>query len=1786
MVEALKEKLELLKSRYDKEIFLDLALLNASVGNSDVAKLYIDEYKKQCSSTDIKVSCDTFNFILDINYHKRWKNYRRERNQNEKKRFAVTASLCRGDVLEIGCANGDLSSYISMYGHRIFGIDIDPVAVELARYKVWHFGLSDCYFNIDDANNLSLPDSAFDTVVLAEILEHVTEPQNVINEARRVCKNDGIIIISVPRGYRIPSPDHIHIFNKDKLMDMLKNSGVDEKYIHWENNVPDEWILCWFSNNKESKSKDEDIPLQDYFIPPHSLERLDCAGMVSIILPTYNGQAYIKEAIDSLLGQTYKNFELIVVDDGSTDKTYEKIKPYMDKGLIKYYYQENNGKPAAINKGIEIARGDYIWIFDDDDTALPKKLEVQMRHFLRNPNVDIIHTSSVYTDASNRCPLLVWEPSQIEQKDLLKNKLYGCLFHGTSVIVKSKCYSKVGKWDERLIRAQDYDMWIRLSRYFESSSILIPTVTYRQHKKVRGSKDKPIPIEEVVSATKEYEKIVMGKVYNDIPLEEIFPEIQKHPENTGLKVSALIERAYAMAKRDLFDYALKDLKEAFDLAVVNYPVNLTQRGIFFIKKLSNMKKNIFSQDIRNIINYFILLINIEIKSNEKNRKYVINDKIDSFNNAKKINEKKPLWPIIISTSVENINNKVKLFDNETSNFVRLTTMIIDGRYNDALEELGKINKCLFEKYQDVCNYIYSIIYLKIGNISKAFEYIKKVEKLDNDRCNLLFGDILLLQGDYYKANKRYEKISDVKLRKIRLFLCKLVSKGDISLKNHDDLVSKCVDIFKKNKYKLNVTYLPIVNGVTGGMKIIYEQINRLYSRGHKVEAISYYGNPNWFDLQVKVKKVNINDDISKYIKNTDAIVYTFWNQWYEINNFDNTIFLIQGDEFLFDDTKLNPVVKEAVKNSHVYSESKFLAVSEFLNKTIEKKFGRSCVAIKNAIDTEVFNSSSAIKNKEKSKVRIIIVGNAKLKFKGFEDIIKAFDIVKKKGYEFDVTWITQSKPIKYPDYIDVYENPPQDKIPELYREADIYICGSHYEAFSLPPLEAMASGCAVITTKNGGISDYAKDGYNCLMSEVGDYNSLAENIIKLIQDKELRKSIVKNGFKTVKNYTWDKAIDKLEEVLIYQYLDIKPVKSKYLKSNTLSLCIITKDEEKNIARCINSVKDVVDEIVVVDTGSKDKTVEIAESLGARVIHTKWEDDFSKARNTAIENAKSDWILFLDADEVVKREDVGKIRPLLEDDTVEAYMFKFVNYGGGSISTGRTTIHYNFKLFRNNGKLRYVYPIHENLKNVADNRSPIYKESGITILHYGYLNETRIEKNKTQRYINMLSEYLLTHPNDLFQHLNLGVEYFNAKEYDKALKHLQIVQKRIKTNSPLSVRLYIYLIQTYAEMKDYDTALKIVSSVKSAYEKIPDFHFLEGAIYFKQKRYQKAVETFNRCFSIGDCEGRANFIGGAGSYRAKYMIAHCREMQGDLNGAVKDYIKLLIARPGFKEVFIKLFDIFVKNERPEAVREFFDKYVDKKDPENYAILARLYMNIGKHEIAKRYLDDVKIDVQGLNNLKGMVYMGLKKYQDALKSFDMEYGRAKNTANYYKALCHIILKDFNQAKDAVWKLENSGDKKLFLTIIGELKAKFDEVKDDFFQLLEFLLTVDEFELFNNLLNIYANDFSRDDYVRYGKLMEKKGFEELALNAYITAADRNCQDAHVYRYLAQKALEKDMYDEALAMAGKALNLDSRDIESFVMIYRLYKTLKRKHETEHIKKIIRNIYPEIDIEELTAKS
>lgn len=101
----------------------------------------------------------------------------------------------------------------------------------------------------------------------------------------------------------------------------------------------------------------------------------------------------------------------------------------------------------------------------------------------------------------------------------------------------------------------------------------------------------------------------------------------------------------------------------------------------------------------------------------------------------------------------------------------------------------------------------------------------------------------------------------------------------------------------------------------------------------------------------------------------------------------------------------------------------------------------------------------------------------------------------------------------------------------------------------------------------------------------------------------------------------------------------------------------------------------------------------------------------------------------------------------------------------------------------------------------------------------------------------------------------------------------------------------------------------------------------------------------------------------------------------------------------------------------------------------------------------------------------------------------------------------------------------------------------------------------------------------------MMQDNGLEELALKSYITAADRNCQNTEVYRFLAQKALEKGMHNDALAMAARALNLDNKDLENYVLIYKLYKIMSKNDEAEQINRAVKAMYNEIDLSELNSK-
>jgi len=173
--------------------------------------------------------------------------------------------------------------------------------------------------------------------------------------------------------------------------------------------------------------------------------------LVSVIIPVYNCEKYITDAVDSVLAQTHRSIEIIVVDDGSTDKTKEALAAYGDR--IKYIYKENGGPASARNVGIKMSKGQFIAFLDADDMWVENKLEQQL--------IDIDDAGMVGSGVKPGLP----HPVFLSYKELLlKNS-----FINSSVLVKRECFDRVGCFDERpqFKAVEDWDMWLRISKEYK-----------------------------------------------------------------------------------------------------------------------------------------------------------------------------------------------------------------------------------------------------------------------------------------------------------------------------------------------------------------------------------------------------------------------------------------------------------------------------------------------------------------------------------------------------------------------------------------------------------------------------------------------------------------------------------------------------------------------------------------------------------------------------------------------------------------------------------------------------------------------------------------------------------------------------------------------------------------------------------------------------------------------------------------------------------------------------------------------------------------------------------------------------------------------------------------------------------------------------------------------------------------------------------------------------------------------------------------------------------------------
>jgi tetratricopeptide (TPR) repeat protein len=341
----------------------------------------------------------------------------------------------------------------------------------------------------------------------------------------------------------------------------------------------------------------------------------------------------------------------------------------------------------------------------------------------------------------------------------------------------------------------------------------------------------------------------------------------------------------------------------------------------------------------------------------------------------------------------------------------------------------------------------------------------------------------------------------------------------------------------------------------------------------------------------------------------------------------------------------------------------------------------------------------------------------------------------------------------------------------------------------------------------------------------------------------------------------------------------------------LSLCMIVRDEQQMLPRCLAAVAGAVDEIVLVDTGSNDETIEIARSFGARVIEHEWSGSFAQARNVSFDAARGDWLIYLDADEVLVPEDAALLRSLTGRTWREAFYLSETNYTG-DLQDGTAVAHNALRVFRNRPEYRFEGRLHEQIAHRLPGYLPERIEAtSIRVEHYGYLGVVRDERQKSNRNIELLRLQRAESAPTPFLHYNLGCEYAAAGDDAAALAELERSWELLEAAADRDAHKFAPALASrlVKALRACGRPHDALERAEDGLERFPGFTDLvleQARALIVLGERERAVECCERCIEMGDAPRPYTATVGAGSYLPRLHLAELRRAEGDLERAVE------------------------------------------------------------------------------------------------------------------------------------------------------------------------------------------------------------------------------------------------------------------------------------------------------------
>ncbi|GEM_PF-702291 len=486
----------------------------------------------------------------------------------------------------------------------------------------------------------------------------------------------------------------------------------------------------------------------------------------------------------------------------------------------------------------------------------------------------------------------------------------------------------------------------------------------------------------------------------------------------------------------------------------------------------------------------------------------------------------------------------------------------------------------------------------------------------------------------------------------------------------------------------------------------------------------------------------------------------------------------------------------------------------------------------------------------------------------------------------------------------------------------------------------------------------------------------------------------------------------------------------------ISLCMIVKNEEENIERCLISVKGLVDEMIVLDTGSTDNTPDIAKRLGAKVFYSKWRDDFSLARNESISHARYPWIFWLDADDYIKeedREDFLKFKKTLPKTKYMAFRMPTLSIRKGIFN--KKDVNYLTRIFRNHPEIKFEGRIHEQvLFSIARLKGKV-GTLDIPIYHTGYEDPGTLKK-KRERNKKLLEKALEDDPKNPIFLTYLGrtymEEWFDSKgDIEKAEKFLKKAIS-IFPSEEINYLSYAYLNLSliYYHTKRFEDAIKYAKKAIDINKDIESAYEVWGRSLIYLRRFRDAEKVFLELEKNVDRESPSYIKISDFDYR--YFLAISQFNIEKYRDAIENFKRVSVVKREEENIDFFIGIAYYKLKEYEDAISYLKRSIEK-NPTHYDSwnnLGNVYMAINKYEKAK------KCYIKALNIKKGQeAYFGLANiyyirddYKKAKEYFlySIESHHPKRElverAYFYLANIYFIEKDYSNSKKYLEKIEN--------------------------------------------------------------------------------------------------------------------------------------------------------------------